>query len=139
MQEKNCIKTTYWHKINSSSQQGQLIAFALNELLLPLARFQDVSLQSARLVHGSPGRRRHFRDSSRLFLLPPCKAGNCQPQKCRAKPSSTSARSGPPPPLVHQQPGLLVVFSPTEVFCKGKLNALYILNSSYAEVSKIRA
>lgn len=62
----------------SRSQQGSQVPSDLHQLLLPLGRFQDVSLQSAKPAHGSPGRRRHFPDSSRLFLLPPCRTGNCQ-------------------------------------------------------------
>lgn len=60
------------------SHQGSQVPSDLHQPLLPLGRFQDVSLQSAKPVRGSPGTRRHFPDSSRLFLLPPCTTGNCQ-------------------------------------------------------------
>lgn len=95
----------------------------LNQLLIPLGRFQDASLQSAELVHGSPRRRRHFRDSSRLFLLPPCKTGSCQPQKFWAKPS-TATLSRPPAPE-HQEPDLLAKFTFTE--CSAKENEMHCI------------
>lgn len=70
-------KSVQIEKKMSSSHQGGLVPSDLSQLLLPLGRFRDASLQSAKLVHGSPGRRRHFRDSSRPFPLPPCKTGSC--------------------------------------------------------------
>lgn len=64
----------------ASSQPGGLAASDLHWLISPLGILQDVSVQSAGLARGSPGRCRHFRDSSRLFLLPLCKTGNQHPE-----------------------------------------------------------